>query len=229
MTKKLEDALQYHFKNAALLQEALTHPSFGKDTGRKQKNYTILSYERLEFLGDAVLGLLIADLLVQRYPKEPEGDLAKRRAALVCHETLAYIAKQVHLGEFIRMADSEETTGGRENPANLEDALEALIGAVYYDGGIEAAKACVMRFWEPLAVGMKTPPKDPKSALQEWSQAKGKGIPEYTVLVAEGPPHAPVFTIEVKVEGYTPCTAKGSSKRTAEREAAKCLLEKVTS
>lgn len=218
---ELEASLYYTFTDKSLLEEALMHPSMVADIRNSKQS----SYERLEFLGDAVLGLIIADLLVRCYPDEAEGDLAKRRAALVCHETLAQIAGFIHLGSHIKMADGEESSGGRENPANLEDSLEAVVGAIYRDGGIEAAKQCVERFWAPLAEKMKKPPKDPKSALQEWSQAQGKGIPEYTVIMVEGPPHAPIFTIEVKVDSYTPCSARGSSKRVAEREAAKRLLE----
>lgn len=227
MTSALYPLLLHDFANPALLEEALTHPSISND-GNTKKGEGVLNYERLEFLGDAVLGMVIADMLITHYPKETEGDLAKRRAALVCHEALAGVAQSIHLGQYIHMAESEETIGGRENPANLENALEAVIGALYIDGGIAPATHFIRHHWLPLLDTMKSPPKDPKTALQEWSQAKLLGIPEYTMLSAEGPPHAPVFTIQVSLPGITPAVAKGGSKRFAQREAARKLLENVT-
>lgn len=224
MTNPFESLLFYHFSDPALLEEALTHPSISNETG---KHGGLVNYERLEFLGDAVLGLVIADFLIQQYPNEPEGDLAKRRAALVCHEALAEVGRTMRIGEYLKMTEGEESIGGRENPANLENAMEAVIGALYMDGGLMAVKKVVYEYWMPLLNTMKTPPKDPKTALQEWSQAAKLGIPEYHVLAIEGPSHAPEFIIEVRLPGIEPCTAKGHSKRLAQREAARKLLDKI--
>ncbi len=211
------DTLGYSFRDPSLLEEALTHPSLGK----KRNN------QRLEFLGDAVLGMLVSRLLFDLFPKETEGELARRQAALVCGPTLAQVAKEARLGAHLRLANSEEAAGGRDNPTNLEDACEALIGALYIDGGIEAAAAFVLPRWEKLAKSLKAAPKDAKTSLQEWAQARGLPVPSYTVLESEGPAHAPVFTIEARVQGYEPVTATAPNKRAAEQSAAAELLGKL--
>lgn len=209
----VQQAIGYAFRDQALLQQALTHRSVG--AGHNQ---------RLEFLGDSVLGLLIAELLYALYPTEAEGDLSKRLVALVNGEQLAAIARGWGLGEALRLSASEEEQGGRENSSNLEDACEALLGAAYLDGGLEAVRGIIARFWKPAALEAKAPPKDPKTALQEWAQGRGLPLPEYVVLSADGPSHAPEFVIEVRVVGQQPAQACAGSKKLAERKAAEMLL-----
>lgn len=181
--------------------------------------------QRMEFLGDRVLGLVVADMLCAAFPDDREGDLAKRHAALVCGDTLAEIARDIGLGDEMILAESEIGTGGRENISNLEDACEALIGALYIDQGLEAARAFIITHWTPLMEQATTPPKDAKTALQEWAQAQSLPLPDYHEVDRDGPAHAPEFTIEVWVEGYPPAQAKAFSKRSAEQLAAKALLE----
>lgn len=218
----LETTLLHRFSDRRFLEEALQHPSMGSHKDG------VLNYERLEFLGDAVLGLVVTEMLMHGFTAEPEGDLAKRRAALVCREALTGIASQLKLGNYLKMTDGEAAAGGRENPANLEDSLEAVIGALYLDGGLPAAQAFILQYWGPLSQSMSTPPKDPKTALQEWAQARGRSIPSYQTVIAEGPAHAPTFTIEVQVQGLPSYRASATSKRIAEREAAKLLLEHIS-
>jgi ribonuclease-3 len=150
----------------------------------------LISYERLEFLGDRVLGLIIAKLLFQRFPAEPEGDLARRLAALVRKETLA---------------------GGAENPSVLADACEAVIGALYLDGGLAAAERFVLSYWTPFLEAEDTPPQDAKTALQEWAQGRALPLPAYREVARNGPPHEPHFTVEVRVEGHEPARAQGAA------------------
>lgn len=214
--------LSYRFSNPDLLDEALTHPSCAKQVkGRPFNN------QRLEFLGDAILGAVIAKLLFDLYPGEQEGDLARRFAALVCGEQLVEIAKQIDLPGAIRLASSEEEAGGRANPSNIEDVCEALIGALYLDGGMEAAEPFILEHWRTLAESVSEPPKDPKTGLQEWAQGRGLPLPHYAVIEETGPAHAPHFTIEVRVEGHPPASAKAGSKKAAEREAAATLWERL--
>lgn len=214
----------YIFQSHALAEEALTHPSAAAD-----KNGGSAHYQRLEFLGDAVLGLVVAEMLFSLFPDETEGELARRQAALVCGETLVPIAKEMELGALLRLSRSEEANSGRENASNLEDAAEAVIGAVYLDGGLEPARNLIRRYWLPYAKQAKEAPKDPKTALQEWAQARSLPLPEYRVLSEDGPAHAPEFLIEVEVQGQPQAQASGPSKKLAEREAARLLLEKLPS
>jgi ribonuclease-3 len=210
--------LGYQFRDAALLELALTHPSLGQ----KPNN------QRLEFLGDAVLGMVVAELLYSLYPDEQEGELARRHAALVRGETLAGVARQVALGEALRMTQSESLAGGRTTPSNLEDAMEALIGALYLDGGLDAARDFIHTHWSTLAHTLNAPPKDGKTALQEWAQARGLPVPQYQVRETSGPAHAPVFTVEVRLEGHAPAEGRAASKRLAEQQAAEQLLERLS-
>lgn len=213
----LQATLHYPFRDERLLELALTHRSLTQG-GRDFNN------QRLEFLGDSVLGLAIADMLYELYPTEAEGDLSKRLVGLVNGEQLAVIAQTLQLGDHLFMSAGEAEHGGRENPSNLEDALEALIGAIYRDGGFEAARDVIHRFWKPYAESVKAPPKDPKTTLQEWAQGRGLPLPEYAVISAEGPSHAPVFVIEVRVKGLDPLRAEAGVKKHAERMAAEKLL-----
>lgn len=211
----VETKIGYTFRQRGLLEEALTHPSCAKS----------YSNQRLEFLGDTVLGVMVAKLIYSLFPYEKEGDLAKRHAGLVCGESLVRYAKDKNLAEDMIVAEGEATTGGRENPTNLEDMVEALFGAIYLDGGIEAVEATFLPYWREQADSVIKPPRDPKTGLQEWAQARGKPLPSYLVVSNEGPPHAPVFTIEVAIDDGTVFSATAGNKRLAEREAARLLLE----
>lgn len=213
----LQATLGYPFRDVRLLELALTHRSLSQG-GQDVSN------QRLEFLGDSVLGLSIADMLYQLFPTEAEGDLSKRLVSLVNGEQLAEIALAWRLGDYLFMSGGEEEQGGRQNRSNLEDACEALLGAVYRDGGFEAARALVTRFWRPYAEALKAPPKDPKTALQEWAQGRGLPLPEYVLISADGPSHAPLFIIEVRVQGCAPMRAEAGIKKQAERLAAEKLL-----
>lgn len=217
MTNELQQRIGYSFRDAALLDRALTHRSLAREYVHNQ---------RLEFLGDAVLGLMVAELLYSMYPDADEGDLSKRLVALVNGEQLATIARELDLGSQLHMSKSEEEQNGRSNMSNLEDACEALLGAIYLDGGLEGVRPMIARFWKPLAETLQAAPKDAKTALQEWAQARALPLPEYKVLSADGPAHAPDFVIEVAVHGKR-AQGRGASKRVAERIAAEALLKQL--
>ncbi|MBN8530956.1 MAG: ribonuclease III [Alphaproteobacteria bacterium] len=219
MSDDLARGLGYSFQNASLLEQALTHPSAAKVPG--------VHYERLEFLGDAVLGLVMAEFLYRTYPGESEGDIAKRHALLVAGTTVSAVARQLDLAHHLRTSETEHLNAGRSLTSALEDACEALLGAVYLDGGFDAAKEVVLRLWDGKAAESGLPPRDAKSTLQEWSQGKGIGLPEYVTIKSEGPSHAPVFHVEVRVKGEEPVEASGPSKKLAEHEAARKILEKL--
>ncbi|WP_022727046.1 ribonuclease III [Fodinicurvata sediminis] len=212
--KRISDLLEHEFSQPELLQEALTHSSRGENR----------SYERLEFLGDRVLALVVCEMLLQRFPKEPEGMLARRLAALVKQETLHKVASNWHLEEHVILSGGEEDSGGRQNPAILADVCEALLGALYLDGGLEAARRVIERDWKDLLKADISPPQDNKTRLQEWAQARGYPLPVYREVARSGPAHDPVFTIEVEVEGLGSGQGEGRSKRVAEQSAAKQLL-----
>lgn len=218
----LMDAIGHSFSDAALLQQAVTHRSFGNGRGSQHN-------ERLEFLGDRVLGLVIADLLYSRFPEEAEGALARRHAALVRKEALARVAEKIGLSAFLRMSRGEEDAGGRSNAGMLADACEAVIGAAYLDGGLAPVQAFIRANWLPLLEESSAPPKDAKTALQEWAQQRGLPLPEYGTLETSGPDHSPVFRIQVSVKGYPPESASGNSKRVAAQVAAQALLKRLTS
>jgi len=211
------DALGVSFSDPALLRAALTHRSLGG----------VVNNQRLEFLGDRVLGLIVAEGLMARFPDEEEGDLAPRLAALVSADSLAKVSQAIELGQHLEMAPSEEASGGRENDANLADACEALIAALYLDGGLGTAAAFVERHWQPLIEAQIVPPKDAKTALQEWSQARGLGLPRYRLVSSEGPDHKPTFRMAVAVEGQGEGEGEAPGKREAERRAAEALLARL--
>lgn len=215
--------LGHPFARPELLEQALTHPS------AITANRHSTAYERLEFLGDRVLGLAVAEMLFLRFPDEAEGALARRHAALVRRESLARVADAIGLAAHLRLSKGEEDTGGRANPGLLADACEAVIGAIYADGGLEPARRFVQGRWRLLMDEDISPPKDPKTALQEWAQGRALPLPTYTVQGTEGPSHAPIFRISVAVGTLAPAEGSGPSKRAAEQEAARAMLATVPS
>ena len=215
----LEEALGHRFSRPRLLRQALTHSSTARGPAERAR-----TNERLEFLGDRVLALVVAEFLYERFPDEDEGALALRHVALVRRETLARVAADIGLAPYVILSAGEDESGGRENPGLLADTCEAVIAALFLDGGWEAAAAFVRARWEPLAVS-GTPPKDAKTELQEWSQARGRGLPTYRVVDRHGPAHEPSFLVEAVVDGRPPVTATGPSKRAAEQSAAESLLD----
>lgn len=221
-TGKLEDRLGYRFTNHALLESALTHPSllFGK--GRKKTNSS--AYERLEFLGDRVLGLVIAHWLFELFPDLAEGDLAKRHSSMVNRDALRCVAKTIELENYLRLVQHGQKDNARENHAALSDATEAVIGAMYLDGGLAPATDFIKALWDGV-IHQDITPDDSKSALQEWAQGRGLPLPEYNIVNREGPAHAPVFEIEVSVKGCEPVMCSGQSKREAEKAAAEKMLQ----
>lgn len=214
----LAEALGHEFARPELLSEALTHPSARARRGARR------GYERLEFLGDRVLGLIIAELLWLRFPDEAEGALTRRHTGLVRRETLTEVARKIDLGRHILLSSGEEAAGARANPSVLADVCEAVIAALYLDGGLATAQRFVERWWEPQLAKLGAPPHDPKTALQEWAQARGRALPVYRTVATEGPAHRRTFTVTVTVSGLPPATASGSSKRAAEAAAAAAAL-----
>ena len=209
----LMKAMGYRFENIALLKMALTHPSLGGEDN-----------QRLEFLGDAVLQFLMSDELYHTNPTMREGGLTHQRAMLVCEAALSQVARGINLGRCLRMDKGEEATHGREKPSILADAMEAVLAAVYLDGGIEAAKALMLRLW-PRADQIKKDTQDGKSALQEFLQAKGMETPAYETIDQKGPPHDRLFTAQVLVGGKPLAQGEGKSKKAAEQQAAQRALE----
>jgi ribonuclease III len=234
---RLSGILGHHFANPDLLTEALTHASAaprGPHRARARRSGTgrvgaVHGYERLEFLGDRVLGLVIAELLWRRFPDEAEGPLTRRHTQLVRREALAEVAKAIDLAAEIIMSAGEHGAGTREVPGILADVCEAVIAALYLDGGLAAAAAFIHKNWERLIEADPTPPRDPKTALQEWAQARGRALPHYETVRVDGPPHDRRFTVAVSVAGLTPESAAGSSKRNAEVVAAAALLARIAS
>lgn len=211
---QLQRRIGYRFNNMDKLRAAVTHSSTGAER----------NYERLEFLGDRVLNLIMAQELYLRFPNEAEGDLAKRHAALVQGRMLSRIARTIDLGAVMRLSDAERASGGADNDNILADGLEGVIGALYMDAGIDECRRVVLQLWGDDVNTMRDPPRDSKTALQEWAQARGFPLPSYVLVGREGPDHAPLFEIAVSVQGHPPTTAKGPSRRKAEKEAAAMLL-----
>lgn len=216
-----EAILGHRFARPELLREALTHRSAVQ--GRQARRRGAGSNERLEFLGDRVLGLVIAEWLVERFPGEQEGELGRRLADLVAQPTLVLVAESIGLAGLLAIAPGEERAGVARLDTVRADAIEAVIGAIYLDGGLEPARRFVRRAWRKRIEAQGEPPKDAKTALQEWAQGRGHPLPAYTVAGRSGPPHAPRFVIEVAVAGRA-ARGEGSSKREAERRAAEALL-----
>jgi ribonuclease III len=222
----LANGIGHAFGRAELVAEALTHRS-ALDRQPDLKAAFPHGNERLEFLGDRVLSLAMANLLLRRFPHEREGELARRHNALVSATTLAEIAGDIGLGAHLRLGASEKGAEGVK-PAILADAFEALLGAVFLDGGFAAAAGVVERLFESRLTAPLTAPRDPKTTLQEWAQARRLPLPSYREVGREGPPHAPVFVIEASIKGQEPTQARAGSKREAERLAAETLLERLT-
>jgi ribonuclease III len=208
--------LGHIFNNPALLLEALSHTSLGK-----------LNYQRLEFLGDRVLGCVMADWLLAQYPLEPEGKLALRFAELVRKETCASVAREAGTMDFIQVERAAAHARVHHTDNVLGDVCEALIGALYLDGGMDAARAFIRTGWQKFVVAGSTAPKDVKSALQEWAQARGLPLPDYDLVGRLGPDHAPHFQVRVSVQGFEPAIATGPSKQDAEKKAATTLLDRL--
>ncbi len=204
-------ALGHRFAKPELVVRALSHASLAGEE----------SYERLEFLGDRVLGLVISQLLLERFPAENEGEIGRRFAALVQAETLTQI------GTDIGIAGHALAAPGVLNDSIIADITEALIAALYLDGGMETADRFIRGAWEPLIEQESRPPRDAKTALQEWSQAEGRGLPHYADVARTGPDHKPEFTVEVQIDGLEAVGASGTSKRSAEQNAAAIMIARL--
>ncbi len=215
----LETTIAYRFSDTALLERALTHISALKGSRGRDA-----SYQRLEFLGDHVLGLAISDMLFQEFPKANEGELSRRLADLVRRESCAEVARAIELGSAIRLGASESNSGGRLRTAILADVCESLIGAIFLDGGYKAAADFVERFWAERMRKPARPLRDPKTVLQEWAQAKGLPTPSYKEIERIGPHHDPEFRVAVALPQRDPAEGKGRSKRAAEQDAAAAML-----
>jgi ribonuclease III len=215
----LEERIGYRFKDAALFDSALSHISALKGARNRAG-----SYQRLEFLGDHVLGLVISALLYRAFPRADEGELSRRLADLVRKETCAEIARAIDLGPAIRLGASEANAGGRKRPAILADVCEALIGAVYLDGGFAAAEALVGRLWGARMQTTAQPLRDAKTVLQEWAQARGLPTPAYREIARSGPDHNPEFRVAVQLPQLAPAEGSGHSKRAAEQAAAAAMM-----
>jgi ribonuclease III len=213
---ELANILGHEFNRPEILERAVTHASAALEADQ--------SYQRLEFLGDRVLGLVMVDLLMRRFPNEPEGALAKRLGRLADRESLASIARSIALADWIRVGEIGQAASITASDSVMADALEAVIGAIYHDGGLEAARTAIEPLWAPLVAEQDTPPIDSKTALQEWAQGKSLALPDYRVVERTGPDHVPVFTVEVTVSGLTAARASAGSKRVAEQDAARALL-----
>jgi ribonuclease III len=216
--RQLSDRLGHDFNDPALLTLAVTHASARPGSEPNEDN------ERLEFLGDRVLGLAVAELLTDRFPNAAEGELARWYNHLVRAETCAEIALDWELGTFILMSGGEADSGGRGKKTILANACEAVLGAIFADGGYEPARNVVHRFWEPHLGELELAAPDAKSVLQEWAQGRRLALPRYLEVAREGPDHAPRFTAEVQIDGVAPERGQGANKRAAEQAAALAML-----
>jgi ribonuclease III len=212
-----DTALGHHFAQPRLLEAALTHSSASGET-----------YERLEFLGDRVLGLIIADWLLRAYEDEPEGRISRRFSQLVRRESCAAVGRAIGAGAHVRLEKAARAAKVQDGDNVLGDVCEALIGALYLDGGLEAARRFVQQQWQDMVAGTQTAQKDPKSALQEWAQGRGLPLPAYAQVGQTGPDHAPRFTVELTVPGHAPVRAEAASKQEAQKLAAAAFLADVT-
>ena len=223
MIKDLEAALGYKFQNITLLQNALTHSSFANERWHN----SLLSNERLEFLGDSILGMAVAAYLYHHFPDRPEGDLTRMRADMVCETSLAAIAARLNLGEHLMLGHGEERFGGRNRASILADAVESVIAAAYLDGGIEAAKGIIERFVLCNVPATKLQNTDYKTSLQELVQQKKNQTLYYRLVGESGPDHDKVFTAQVLLNDQVVGEGTGSSKKRAEQDAARVALEQL--
>ena len=225
MIKDLEAAIGYRFKNITLLQNALTHSSYANERWHN----SLLSNERLEFLGDSILGMTVAEYLYRNFPDRPEGDLTRMRADMVCEKALAKVAARIELGKHLMLGNGEEQGGGRKRDSILADAVESVIAACFLDGGMEAARQFIDRFVLVEVPVKKLHNADYKTALQELVQQKKNQVLSYVLIGESGPDHDKRFDVEVKLNGVSVGTGSGSSKKRAEQDAARCALEKMVS
>lgn len=210
----------YRFRNPALLEQALTHSADRLGSG------FVRGYERLEFLGDRVLGLVIAEELFRRYPESDEGRLARQFNHLVRKEACAEIARRLDLGRLMRTGETTQRRQAETSQNVLGDLCEAVIAAIYLDAGLEAARKFIISLWEPLFARYRDAPRDPKSALQEWAAARSLPAPSYREISRSGPDHDPRFVMEASIEGLGAAKGEGGSKRKAEQAAARALMER---
>lgn len=223
MMNDLEQSLGYHFRDISLLQQALTHSSYANERWRD----SLASNERLEFLGDSILGMITAEFLYRTFPQRPEGELTKIRADLVCETSLAQVANRLGLGEYLLLGHGEEQGGGRRRISILADAVESILAAIYLDGGFSAALSMVQRFIL-TDIPIEHPRNmDYKTKLQELVQQQKNQVIQYALIGESGPDHAKEFQIELCLNGQIVGTGSGSSKKRAEQEAAKSALEKL--
>ncbi|MDA0901971.1 MAG: ribonuclease III [Proteobacteria bacterium] len=212
------EIIGYQFYNPKLLDEALTHPSLSKEAGE--------NYQRLEFLGDAVLSMVVAELLIKEYPQENEGQLSKRQANLVSGDVISKIATQIKLNQVMKLSQGEKDRGGKENKRNLENTMEALIGAIYLDSDFENTKKFITKYWQIPIKSAINPPQDPVSLLQEIVQSKTKQLPQYKINRSGGAEHNPVFSAILEIENVQ-YKGEGPSKKEAQKNAAKAALKEI--
>jgi ribonuclease-3 len=217
-TAELEGQLGYSFQNDELLRRALTHASVRSHKGQWQDN------ERLEFIGDRVLGLAVAEMLHEAHPTASEGDLARRYNRLVRGAACGQVARKIGLGSHLILSDSEAESGGRAKETILADAMEALLGAIFIEAGFDRARQVVRELWGDQFEDLPHVATDPKSALQEWAQGQGLALPDYVEISRSGPDHAPRFVAQVQIVGRKPAQGEGATKRQAEQAAARALL-----
>jgi len=216
--KSVEEIIKYKFKSKTLLENALTHTSYAKSHNNSD-------YERLEFLGDRVLGLVISEFLYEKFSNETEGDLAKRFSVLVSGKTLQSILKDLKLKKYIQVGINVDLT--KSNNSILIDTMEALIGAIFIDGGYNKSKIFILKNWNKYIVNNSIPPKDPKSKLQEWSVANNYGMPVYSNYLKTGPDHSPKFKVQLNVDNFAKLKGIGLSKKEAEQDAAKKVISLI--
>ena len=223
MIKDLETAIGYRFKNITLLQNALTHSSYANERWHN----SLLSNERLEFLGDSILGMTVAEYLYRNFPDRPEGELTRMRADMVCEKALAKVAARIELGGQMMLGNGEEQSGGRNRDSILADAVESVIAACFLDGGMDAARQFIDRFVLVEVPVQKMHNADYKTALQELIQQKKNQVLTYVLIGESGPDHDKRFEVEVRLNGTPIGTGSGSSKKHAEQDAARCAMEKM--
>jgi ribonuclease-3 len=221
MIKDLENAIGYRFRNITLLQNALTHSSYANERWHD----SLMSNERLEFLGDSVLGMVVAEYLFRNFPDRPEGELTRMRADMVCEQSLAAVANRLNLGNHLMLGHGEEQGGGRTRPSILADAVESVIAASFLDGGMDAAAGIIQRFVLTNVPVTRLHNRDYKTGLQELVQQKKNQVLSYVLVGESGPDHDKNFMVEVSLNGKVVGKGSGSSKKRAEQDAARCAIE----